>query len=119
MPLCARKGFAVRARLTTGSQMLEAMGRVGVDAALLVATSHYGWDNSYSVEAALSAPDRFRVVGRLNPDAEDVEEQMAEWAASDVAAGLRILVVSDEIADRINVGNFDRFFCAIQLIEPQ
>jgi predicted TIM-barrel fold metal-dependent hydrolase len=112
-----RAHFTKGAAITTDVQMLQAMDRVGVDAALLVATSHYGWDNSYSVEAAQKAPRRFAVIGRINPAASDVEEQVAAWKANPVAAGLRILILSDAHRDQLTGGSFDRLLRAAELNE--
>jgi len=107
-----RAHFTKGAAVTTDLQMLEAMDRVGVDAALLVATSHYGWDNSYSVEAAEKAPTRFAVIGRVDPASPDVEDQVAAWRRNPAAVGLRILVLSDAHRDQLQSGYFDRLLRA-------
>jgi predicted TIM-barrel fold metal-dependent hydrolase len=112
-----RAHFTKGAAITTDVQMLQAMDRVGVNAALLVATSHYGWDNSYSVEAAQKAPKRFAVIGRINPAAGDVEEQVAAWKANPVGVGLRILILSDAHRDQLAGGYFDRLLHAAELHE--
>ena len=109
-----RKALRASMRLTSDSEMLETTTRVGVDGALLVATSHYGWDNSYPVASAAKHPNRFRVVGRLNPDAADIEEQTAEWKANPVAVGLRILMMNDATNEKIAAGHYHRFFIALQ-----
>ncbi len=110
----ARKHFTKGSALTDEVAMLKAMDRAHVDGALLVATSHYGWDNSYSTEAAQRHSDRFRVVGRINHEADDVEKQVSEWAKHPVAAGLRILVLSDAQRDQLVGGAFDRLLGAAQ-----
>lgn len=101
------KHFTKGSAITTDDKMLEAMDAVGVNKALLVATSHYGWDNSYSLESAEKAPDRFRVIGRINHDAEDVADQVAEWKAQEYGVGLRLLIMSDEHHDRFQAGYMD------------
>lgn len=101
------KHFTKGSALTTGEKMLASMDAVGIDAALLVATSHYGWDNSYSLEAAEKAPDRFRVIGRINHEAEDVADQVAAWKTQKHGVGLRLLIMSDEQFDRFQAGYMD------------
>jgi len=110
-----RAHFTKGAAITTNVQMLEAMDGVGVDAALLVATSHYGWDNSYSVEAAQRDPKRFAVIGRINPADSDVEDQVQAWKVNPVAVGLRILILSDVHRDQLASGYFDRLLRAAEL----
>ncbi|MGH6617465.1 amidohydrolase family protein [Sphingomonas sp.] len=110
-----RAHFTKGAAITTDAMMLAAMDRVGVDAALLVATSHYGWDNGYSIEAAHKAPDRFGVIGRIDPAAADVEERVAAWKADPAGIGLRILILSDQHRDQLASGYFDRLLVAAQV----
>jgi predicted TIM-barrel fold metal-dependent hydrolase len=87
--------------------MLAAMQAAGVDAAVLVATSHYGWDNSYSLGAAARRPERFRVVGRVDHEAADVADRVAEFAAHDGAVGLRLFVRNAADHDRLAAGGYD------------
>ena len=112
-----RAHFTKGAALTTNTQMLEAMNQVGVSAGLLVATSHYGWDNSYSVGAAVAAPSRFAVIGRIDPSSPDVEAQVARWRLNPVAVGLRILILSDVHRDQLAAGYFDRLLRSAESAE--
>ncbi|KUO53695.1 MAG: hypothetical protein APF78_05405 [Sphingomonadales bacterium BRH_c3] len=91
--------FTTGSAIITDEEMVAAMDRAGVDGALLVPTSHYGWDNSYSVEAARKWPERFRVVGRVEPFADDVEARMQAWAAEPMAVGIRLLLKTEAEAD--------------------
>lgn len=94
--------------------MLSVMDDLGIRAALLVATSHYGWDNSYSLEAASRHPARFAVVGRLDPAAPDVTDQVEAWRAQPGAAGLRLLIMNAGQRDQLRAGCFDLFLRAAQ-----
>jgi L-fuconolactonase len=96
----------------SGDQMLAAMDAAGVHGAVLVATSHYGWDNGYSLDAAKQAPSRFRVVGRVDPHAADLDSQVAAWAAEPLAVGLRLLVLTDTHREQLLGGHFDAFLDA-------
>lgn len=97
-----------------GETMIAAMDTVGVDATILVATSHYGWDDGYSLAAAGRYPDRFRVVGRIDPSRDDVEDAVALWSDNPLTLGLRILAVSETLRARIEGGAHDRLFAAAQ-----
>jgi len=110
----ALKYSSTGAAITTDARMLRAMDQVGVDAALLVSTSHYGWDNSYSLEAAQKAPNRFAVIGRIDAACPDVEERVAIWESNPVAVGLRIFILSDVHRDQFMGGHFDRLLRAAQ-----
>lgn len=91
----------------SGDEMLVAMDAVGVDSAVLVVTSHYGFDNSYSLEAARKYPDRYRVTGRLDPQAPDIDEQVAAWRVDPLTAALRFLILTDEQRAQLVDGYFD------------
>ncbi len=95
-------------------RMVEALDATGIDAAVLVATSHYGWDNGYSLEAAEMYPGRFAVVGRVDHTREDVDEAVQEWRAHPAAVGLRVIVVSDAVRDQLRDGAYARLLAACQ-----
>jgi L-fuconolactonase len=92
-------------------QLLQWMDAAGVDAALLVTSAVYGPDNSYPLEAAARHPNRFRVVGRADPDALDLEEALAQWKSRGLV-GLRLIVGSDAERARVRAGGFDRLLRA-------
>jgi predicted TIM-barrel fold metal-dependent hydrolase len=90
----------------TYDDMAAAMTSVGVSAAVLVATSHYGWDNSYSFAAVQAHPGRFAVIARVNPAAPDVADQVQALAGRPGAVGVRILVMNDEHHAQVDSGFF-------------
>jgi L-fuconolactonase len=95
--------------------LLEKMATAGVDAAVLVTFgAYYELDDSYALEAARQHPDRFRVIGVLDPLAPDVTEQVARFAAQPGAAGLRVLMHTDERREQLREGLLDGYFGAVQ-----
>jgi predicted TIM-barrel fold metal-dependent hydrolase len=91
--------------------LLEWMDRAGVDGALLVTSAVYGGDNSYPLEAAARHPDRFGVVGRVDPAAADLEETVAGWRERGLL-GIRLIIGSDAERATLRSGGFDRLFRA-------
>jgi predicted TIM-barrel fold metal-dependent hydrolase len=80
----------------TGDDMIAAMDEAGVDAALLVSPlSFYLYDASYSLAVYADHPDRFRVVKPLDPSDPAVGESIADWAATDGAVGVRLMLLAD------------------------
>ena len=57
----------------TAEEQVEAMRRVGIDAAILVQMSWYGYDNAYILDCAQHYPYRFAVVGMVDPASETIE----------------------------------------------
>lgn len=96
----------------TYDDMATAMDKVGVTAAVLVATSHYGWDNGYSFEAVAAHPGRFAVVGRLDPGAPDIAEAVAGFAARPGAVALRVLLMTAEHRAQLDDGFFEPMLSA-------
>jgi L-fuconolactonase len=96
------------------ADLLAAMDAEGVDGAVLVTSAtHYGYDNSYALECAARS-ERLRVVGRVNPELDGVEEFVAEWTRLPRTVGLRVLLVNDEDRDALRAGAYDAVFAAAQ-----
>ena len=77
----------------TGDDMVAAMDEVGVDGALLVSPySMYRYDASYALEVLVRHPGRFGLIKPFDPGAEDVAEQVEEWAGRDGTVGARIML---------------------------
>jgi predicted TIM-barrel fold metal-dependent hydrolase len=66
------------------------MDEAGVEGAILVPPSLYGADNSYSIEAARTYPDRFVVVGRFDHEAEDASVRLEHWLNEPSMVGMRV-----------------------------
>ena len=77
----------------TGDDMVSAMDAVGVDAAILVsAYTMYRYDPSYAISVRAAYPDRFVLVKPVDPDDPAVEETIADWATTEGAVGVRIML---------------------------
>lgn len=77
----------------TGDDMAAAMDAVGVDGALLVSPyTMYRFDASYAVEVHARHPGRFALVKPVDPTDPAVAETVAEWAAQEGAAAVRIMM---------------------------
>ena len=88
----------------TGDQMVAAMDEVSVDGALLVSPySMYRYDASYALEVHKKHPTRFGLIKPFDPQADDVEEQVLDWARLDGTVGARIM-----LPDPFAVGADDR-----------
>jgi L-fuconolactonase len=90
-------------------ELLRSMDAAGVDAALLVTIAPYGADNSYALEAAANQPDRFAVVGRVDPGAADLEERIAGWRGAGMV-GVRLIIASEAERAAFRGGGYDRLF---------
>jgi predicted TIM-barrel fold metal-dependent hydrolase len=87
----------------TGDDMVAAMDEVGVDGAILVSPfTTYGYDASYALAVRAAHPGRFGLVKPVDPADPAVAETIADWAATEGAVGIRIMLnraLSDDPAD--------------------
>jgi L-fuconolactonase len=88
------------------------MSAAGVDAALLVTSAVYGPDNGYPLEAAARHPDRFGVIGRIDPAAPDLDARVAGWRDQPGMLGIRLIIGSDAERTAYRSGWFDPLFAA-------
>lgn len=86
-------GFLHGPNEATGDQMVAAMDDVGVDGAILVSPySMYRYDASYALEVHKKHPTRFGLIKPFDPQAEDVLDQVQDWARLDGTVGARIML---------------------------
>ena len=84
----------------TGDQMVAAMDAVDVDGAILVSPfSMYRYDASYAIEVFAAHPRRFRLVKPVDPTDPAVVDTIADWAATEGAAGIRIFLRDNASTD--------------------
>ena len=77
----------------TGDEMVAAMDRVGVDAAVLVSSFNvYRYDPSYALSVHAAYPERFRVVTPVDAADPGIDDVVAKWAATKGAVGIRIIL---------------------------
>lgn len=79
-----------RAEPLLAPEMLAMMNAVGVDRAIVVPPSTVGENNATALEAAAAHPDRFAVMGRINPVAPDAVEQVKHWREQPGMLGIRL-----------------------------
>jgi L-fuconolactonase len=87
----------------TGDDMVVAMDSVGVDAAILVSPfTMYRYDASYALEVHAAHPARFALIKPVAPTDAAVADTIADWAATEGAVAVRIMMtrgVSIDAAD--------------------
>ena len=89
----------------TGEDMVAAMDAAGVDAALLVsAFALYRYDASYALSAYAACPERFRVIKPVDPGDPAIADIIADWAATEGAVGIRLLLMGDAPSDPADPG---------------
>lgn len=89
----------------TGPDMVAAMDAVGVDGALLVsAFTMYRYDASYALGVHRAYPSRFRVIKPVDPGDPAVAETIADWAATEGAVAIRIMMRGDVSTDPADPG---------------
>ena len=78
-------------RPVTAEQLLAGMDEAGIaKAALVQASTAYGYDNSYVLDSAARYPDRFAAVACADPLAPDVARTVRKLAAHPRLAGIRL-----------------------------
>lgn len=82
----------------TVEHLITAMDAVGIDAALLVSSKLYGFDNGYVIESVRRFPDRFAAVGRVDLTQPDPERLLAAWdACPEIVAGRIVLMTPSDV----------------------
>jgi predicted TIM-barrel fold metal-dependent hydrolase len=85
-------------RPVTAEQLLAQMDATGIaQAALVQASTAYGYDNSYVLDSAARYPDRFVAVGCLDPLAPDTPAKVAELAGLPQLAGIRLFTTGSTL----------------------
>jgi predicted TIM-barrel fold metal-dependent hydrolase len=89
----------------TGDDMIAAMDAVGVDGALLVSPwTLYRYDASYALAVHAAHPGRFALIKPVDPSDPTVAETIADWAATDGAVAIRIMLVQGISTDPADPG---------------
>lgn len=71
------------------------MDQNGVQGGVLVPPSWNGWDNQYSLDAAVAEPKRFCVFGRFDIEAADAEQSLRTWRDQPGMNGVRVFIVGE------------------------
>jgi L-fuconolactonase len=90
-PIGGKQSEWAASRPVTAEGMLARMDQTGIAKSVLVqATTHYGYDNSYVVDAARADPDRFVAVGTVDPLRPDAAVTLADAFDGGGLAGVRL-----------------------------
>lgn len=95
-------------------QALQTLDEGGVDRAILVPPSWVGAQNHYVLEAHDAAPDRFAVMGRLDPHAPDARQQLRGWRDRPGMLGIRLLLNTDQTREYVTEPDYDWFWSQCQ-----
>ncbi|MGE4046303.1 MAG: amidohydrolase [Acetobacteraceae bacterium] len=96
----------------TGEELVEAMGKVGVDGAILVSSYNcYRYDPSYALSVHAAWPDRFRVVTPVDTTDPAIDDVVARWAGMQGARGIRVIMREGATMDPADQG-VNRAFAA-------
>lgn len=76
-------------------QVQSVMDQNGVQATVLVPPSWNGWDNQYSLNAAVAQPTRFGVMGRFDIEAPDAQARLKTWRDQSGMLGVRVFIQGD------------------------
>ena len=79
-------------------KVIADMDSAGVDAAILVVPTLYGFDNSYAIDSARRFPDRLRVVARIDWKAPDPVRRLRELMTEPTVIGIRLSKRNDAAA---------------------
>lgn len=89
-PLFGKKSDWATARPISFEQLIVAMDEAGVDkAAIVQASTYYGYDNSYVVDAVAPYPGRFAAVCCIDVLAPDARDTIHKWVDRGMA-GIRL-----------------------------
>ncbi len=99
-PVDGKMSVWAKERPVTGEQLLAAMDDAGVSRAAIVhASTAYGYDNSYAADCAAAHPDRFRYVGAIDVTAPDAADKLSYWVKERGMVGFRIFAAGSTMAE--------------------
>ncbi|XAH24194.1 amidohydrolase family protein [Xylophilus sp. GW821-FHT01B05] len=121
-PLGGNQSIWSRDRPTTTDQLLSAMDDAGVaKAAIVQASTCYGFDNSYVADAVAAHPDRFTGVFSVDMLASDAPQRIRHWVDRKLA-GLRLFTAGSTMAGQADwladPRSFPAWDCAAELGIP-
>ena len=89
----------------TGDDMVAAMDNVGVDGAILVSPyTMYRYDASYALDVYAKHPNRFALVKPVDPADPGIKETIDDWAATDGAVAVRVMMAYRDSVDAAHSG---------------
>jgi predicted TIM-barrel fold metal-dependent hydrolase len=90
------------------------MNAAGVDRLIIVPPGWEGERNDLALEAARLHPDRYAIMGRLDPEAPGAIEQLATWRAQPGMLGIRLTFHTEWQMPLLTNGKLDTFWPAAE-----
>jgi predicted TIM-barrel fold metal-dependent hydrolase len=88
-------------------ELLAEMDKAGVDGVVIVPPSWEGDRNDLAIDAAISNPDRFCIMGRFDPDAPGARDALAGWKKQIGMLGVRLTFHTEMLRQPLLDGRFD------------
>ena len=101
-----KRAEAHRATPLGKEELLAEMDKAGVDGVVIVPPSWEGDRNDVALDATASHPDRFCIMGRLDPDAPGAREQIAGWKKQKGMMGVRLTFHTEVLRQPLLDGRF-------------
>ncbi len=95
-------------------ELLREMDAAGVDRVVLVPPSWEGERNDLALAAAKAHPQRFAVMGRIDPEASGAREAVAAWRSQPGALGLRFTFHRPGLSEQLTEGRADWVWAAAE-----
>jgi L-fuconolactonase len=102
------RAHAQRDTPVTAVEVIGWMDEAGVDRAVLVPPSWEGDRNDLALAAVAKYPDRFAIMGRLDPDSPGAHEKIARWNQQPGMLGLRFTFHTPVLLQPLLDGRFER-----------
>jgi L-fuconolactonase len=95
-------------------ELLAAMNEAGVDRTVLVPPGWEGERNDLALAAAAAHPDRFAIMGRLDPEKPGAIEALAGWRKQPGMLGIRLTFHTEWLLPLLTNGKLDLFWPAAE-----
>lgn len=95
-------------------ELLREMDAAGVDRAVLVPPSWEGEYNDLVLAAARAHPDRFTVMGRIDPEAPAARELVTRWRSQPGMLGMRFTFHRPGLREQLTEGRVDWLWAAAE-----
>jgi len=105
---------AQRATPVSAGEVLGWMDAGGVDRAILVPPSWEGDRNDLALAAARAHPDRFAVMGRIDPGSPDIPGELGRWRESPGMLGVRLALHTPELCLPFLEGRYDALWATAE-----
>ena len=95
-------------------ELLAAMDAAGVDRVVIVPPGWEGERNDLALAAAAEHPERFAIMGRLDPEQADAIEKLSAWRTQPGMLGIRLTFHTEWQLPLLTNGKLDKFWPAAE-----